>query len=68
MSDEREMLMEMPAVLELLAEEREVCAKLAVRRSCSWSAEDDRQSCDYRRGVEEAASQIATAIRASGRS
>jgi hypothetical protein len=46
------------------AGEREACAKIAVLKSVSWTEYEDRQSDDYRRGVEEGASAIASAIRA----
>jgi hypothetical protein len=41
----------------------EDAARLCVRRSISWSYEDDQRSQDYREGVEDAASQLARAIR-----
>lgn len=43
---------------------REEVARIAVRRSCSWSAEDDRRSQDFREGIETAASQVAAHARA----
>jgi hypothetical protein len=42
----------------------ERAARLCVRRSVSWSRYDDDQPAEYRRGVEETASQLAAAIRA----
>lgn len=47
----------------LLADARERCAKVAVRKSCSWSEYEDKQSQEYRRGVEEGACAIARIIR-----
>lgn len=50
-------------VSEAIRNEREACARIAVRKSILWSQYEDQQSDEFRRGVEWAASAIARAIR-----
>jgi hypothetical protein len=41
----------------------EEAARLCVRRSCTWTPEEDKRSQDYREGIEDAASDLARRIR-----
>ena len=51
-----------PILRKMVNEAKEGCRRVAVRKMTSWTKEEDEQSEDYRRGVEEGASKIAVEI------
>ena len=54
-----------PFLIKLVNEEKEACRRIAVRKMIAWTEQEDKESDDYRCGVEEGASKIAVKIHES---